>query len=47
MSLIALILVIAAFICFVLATFGVGARWNLVAAGLALWIFAVELLPKL
>lgn len=42
-----LVLLIAAFVCFVLATFGIGARFNLIAAGLALWIFAVELLPHL
>jgi len=33
-----LILLIAAFVCFVLAAFGVGGRINLVAAGLALWV---------
>lgn len=44
---IALILEIAAFICFVLATVGVAAKWNLVAAGLALLTFAVYLLPHL
>jgi hypothetical protein len=43
-----LVLLIAAFICFVLAAVGVpSSRLNLVGAGLALWIFAVELLPLL
>lgn len=46
-EMIALILIIAALVCFVLATFGIGARWNLVAAGLALLTFAVWLLPHL
>lgn len=41
-----LILLIAAFILFLLATFGVGSRFNLVAAGLACWVLAV-LLPGL
>ena len=41
-----LILLIAAFILFVLAAFGVGGRFNLVAAGLACWVLAV-LLPSI
>ena len=41
-----LVLLIAAFICFVLATFGVGGRWNLVAGGLALWVLSL-LLPRI
>lgn len=44
---IALILYIAAFILFVLATFGAGWRFNLVAAGLACITFAFFLLPRL
>ena len=44
---IALILYIAAFILFVIAAFGVGSRFNLVAAGLACWVFAAALLPHL
>ena len=44
---IALILLVAAFICFVLAAVGVGSRVNLVAAGLALWLFVLEILPRL
>jgi len=47
MATVALILLIVAFILFVLAAFSVGGRFNLVAAGLALWVFAVELLPHL
>jgi hypothetical protein len=38
---IALILLIAAFILFVIAAIGVGTRFNLVAAGLACWVLAV------
>lgn len=38
-----LILLIAAFILFVIAAFGVGARFNLVAAGLACWVLSVIL----
>ena len=42
-----LILLIAAFILFLLATFSVGgSRFNLVAAGLACWVLAA-LLPQL
>lgn len=33
-----LILIVFAFVCFVLATFNVGARFNLVAAGLAFYM---------
>lgn len=44
---IALILLIAAFVLFVIAAFGVGSRFNLVAAGLALWVFVVGILPHL
>ncbi len=40
------ILLIAAFILFVLAVFGVGGRINLVAAGLACWVLAA-LVPSL
>lgn len=43
----ALVLLVLAFACLVLASFGVGAgRLNLIAAGLALWLFTVELLPR-
>jgi hypothetical protein len=44
------LLLLAAFICFILAAFGVRARWaarvNLIALGLALWIliFLIEAL---
>jgi hypothetical protein len=38
-----LILLIAAFILFVLATFGVAGRFNLVAGGLACWVLSVLL----
>lgn len=41
-----LILLIAAFILFALATFGVATRFNLVAAGLACWVLTV-LLPQI
>ncbi len=41
-----LILLIAAFILFVLAAFGVGGRFNLVAAGLACWVLAA-LIPSI
>jgi hypothetical protein len=44
---IALIFLIAAFVCFVIAAFWGSARVNLVAAGLGLWLFAVALLPLL
>jgi len=42
---IALILYVVAFVCFVLAALGVGGRVNLIAVGLALWVFAVGILP--
>ena len=38
-----LVLLIAAFILFVIAAFGVGSRFNLVAAGLACWVLSVLL----
>lgn len=38
---IAVILEFLAFLCFVAAAFGVQARVNLVAAGLALWILSL------
>ena len=44
---IALILYIAAFILFVVAALGVGSRFNLVAAGLACWVFAAGILRHL
>lgn len=47
MSTLAVILLVAALICFLLAAFGVGApRFNLLAAGLTCWVLA-ELLPAL
>lgn len=33
-----LVLLIFAFVCFVIATFGLGGRFNLIAAGLAFWV---------
>ena len=33
-----LVLLVFAFVCFVLAAIGVGAKYNLVAAGLAFWV---------
>lgn len=36
-----LLLLVAAFVVFVLAAFGVPSRVNLVAVGLALWVLAV------
>jgi hypothetical protein len=36
-----LILLLLALICFALATFGVPARVNLTAAGLALWMLSI------
>jgi len=41
-----LIFLIAAVILFVLAAFGVGGRYNLVAAGLACWVLSL-LLPRI
>jgi hypothetical protein len=38
-----LILLVFAFVLFVLATFNVSARWNLIAAGLAFWVLSVLL----
>jgi hypothetical protein len=38
---IGLILLIAAFILFVIAALGVGGRFNLVAAGLACWVLSI------
>lgn len=38
-----LILLAFAFVCFVLATFNVSAKFNLVAAGLAFWVLAIML----
>ncbi len=36
-----LVILILAFVCFVLATFGVTVRVNLVALGLALWVLTL------
>jgi len=36
-----LLLLVVAFILFVLATFGVGGRFNLIAAGLACWLLSI------
>lgn len=38
---IATILLILAFVCFVLSAFGVGSRVNLQSTGLALWVLAL------
>jgi hypothetical protein len=38
-----LILLCFAFVCFVLATFNVGAKFNLIAAGLGFWVLSVLL----
>jgi hypothetical protein len=38
-----LILLVFAFVLFTCATFGVGSRFNLVAAGLAFWVLSVLL----
>lgn len=48
MSLLVLILLILALVCFAAATFNVVARINLVAAGLALWVLTViiQVWPK-
>lgn len=40
-----LALLIAAFVLFVIATFGVGNKFNLVAAGLACWVLTYILPP--
>jgi hypothetical protein len=45
-SIITLVLLIAAFILFLLATFSVGSRFNLIAAGLACWVLT-QILPAL
>jgi len=37
---------ITAFVCLIMATFGVPARLNLVALGLALWLLAVLIIGK-
>lgn len=37
------ILLVFAFVLFVLAAFNVPARWNLVAAGLAFWVLSILL----
>jgi hypothetical protein len=46
---IALVLFIFAFVFFAVAIFNPAplARWNLIAAGLAFWIFGAEILPAL
>ena len=36
-----LIFLVFALVCFVLATFGVGGKFNLVAAGLSFWVATV------
>lgn len=38
-----LVLLAFAFVCFVLATFNVSAKFNLVAAGLAFWVLSILL----
>ena len=38
MAVLFLIFLVLGLTCFVAATFNVGVRWNLVAAGLAFWI---------
>jgi len=45
MATLQLIALIAALVCFVLATFNVPARWNLIAGGLALYM--ATLIPGL
>ena len=40
---ISIVLLIAAFILFVIAALGVGSRFNIVAAGLACWVLSVLL----
>lgn len=37
------ILLVFAFVLFVLATFNISARWNLIAAGLACWVLSILL----
>jgi hypothetical protein len=46
MTIIRIILLTAALVCFLLATFGIGGRLNLVALGLACWVLTV-LLPAI
>lgn len=48
MALLVLILLILGFVCFIAAAFGMAARINLVAAGLAAWILTaiLEAWPK-
>lgn len=41
-----ILLLLIAFVCFLLAAFGVASRINLMAAGLAAWV-ATQLLPAL
>ena len=43
---ISLVLYLVALACFILAAFGVGSRVNLVAAGLAIWLFTEAILPR-
>ena len=38
-----IILLIAAFVLFVLAGFGVPAKWNLIGLGLACWVLSILL----
>ncbi len=38
-----LILLVFAFVLFVLASFNVSSRWNLIAAGLAFWVLSILL----
>lgn len=47
MNILNIVLIIVAFVLFVVATFNVPARWNLVAAGLALLTLGAFLLPAL
>lgn len=46
MNIIRIILLTAGLVCFLLATFNVGGRLNLVALGLACWILT-QLLPAI
>lgn len=43
MAVLVLVLLILSCVCFVAAAFNVAARLNLIAAGLALWVFTVIL----
>lgn len=48
MDIVNLILIVAAFVLFVLAAIGVpSSRYSLVAAGLACWVLAAELIPRM